>query len=227
MQPHEFWQDIYPPGSFAPQAEYRESYPVALPDGRQLALPIRPLPDGNRALCSLIINQASFAVQAALAQALATQLAELRIDVLVGLPTLGLTLAAAVATTLGHSRYVPAGTSRKFWYEERLSVPLSSITTPGMGKRLYLDPRMLPLLEGKRVALIDDVISTGSSIVAGLVLLAAAGIEPVAIGAAMLQSDRWRERECAALPDWQQRVVGVFETPVLAVKPDGSWVPAD
>jgi len=39
---------------------------------------------------------------------------------------------------------------------------LSSITTPTQQKRLYIDPRMLPLLQGRRVALIDDVISSGA-----------------------------------------------------------------
>lgn len=99
----------------------------------------------------------------------------------VGLPTLGLTLAAAVARHLGHKRYVPLGTSRKFWYLEELSVPMSSITTK-QEKRLYIDPRMMPLIENRRVALVDDVISSGTSIVAGLSLLAASKIEPVVVG---------------------------------------------
>lgn len=225
MQPHQFWQDVFPAGSFTATAAHEAMFPVTLPDGRQLLLPIRPLPDGRHALASLIINQASFAVQAALAEQLALQLAPSRPEIVVGLPTLGLTLAAAVAQRLGHARYAPLGTSRKFWYEDRLSVPLSSITTPGAGKRLYLDPRLLPLLSGRRVALIDDVISTGSSIASGLELLAAVGAVPVAIGAAMLQSDRWRTKPVIARPDWQQLVVGVFDTPMLKRADDG-WAAA-
>lgn len=131
-------------------------------------------------------------------------------EVVAGLPTLGLTLAAAVAQKLGHTRYVPLGTSRKFWYRDDLSVALISITTPTQQKRLYIDPRMLPLLEGRRVALIDDVISSGTSIVSGLQLLAGCGIEPVAIGAAMLQSRRWCETLDAVGPQWRERTVGVF-----------------
>lgn len=220
MEPHEFWQEIYPPGTFVPGPVDAGLFAANLPDGRQLALPIRPLPDGRRALASLIINQASFAVQAALAEALAQRLAPYSPEIVVGLPTLGLTLASAVAEQLGHSRYVPCGTSRKFWYDDKLSTPMSSVTTSAE-RRLYLDPRMLPLLQGRRVALIDDVISTGTSITAGLALLAACGAEPVVIGAAMLQSDRWRERESGILNGWQERVVGVFETPILGRKDDG------
>lgn len=214
MEPHEFWQELYQPGTFASGPVDGGLFAASLPDGRQLALPIRQLPDGQRALASLITNQASFGVQAALAEALAGRLAPYQPEIVVGLPTLGLTLASAVAQHLGHARYVPCGTSRKFWYDDRLSTPMSSVTTSAE-RRLYLDPRMLPLLQGRRVALIDDVISTGTSITAGIALLSACGVEPVVIGAAMLQSDRWRERESEQLRDWQERVVGVFETPIL------------
>ena len=220
MEPHEFWQEIYPPGTFAPGPVDGGLFAATLPDDRQLALPIRPLPDGQRALASLIINQASFAVQAALAEALAARLAPHQPDIIVGLPTLGLTLASAVAQHLGQARYVPCGTSRKFWYDDKLSAPMSSVTTSAE-RRLYLDPRMLPLLQGRRVALIDDVISTGTSITAGIALLSACGVEPVVIGAGMLQSDRWRVRESELLDGWQERVVGVFETPILGRQGDG------
>ncbi|MGE6782856.1 phosphoribosyltransferase [Ensifer adhaerens] len=223
MQPHDFWQEIYPPKSFDIQAGYRDFFPATLNDGRQILLPIRPLADGKHALASLIVNQASFAVEDALATELAAKLVAYEPDVVAGLPTLGLTLASAVARKLGHSRYVPLGTSRKFWYVDDLSVPLSSITTPDQKKRLYVDPRMLPLLEGKRVALIDDVISSGTSILAGLTLMEACGIEPVAIGAAMLQTERWRQPLADLAPHWPERVVGVFHTPLLARNEDGSW----
>ncbi len=221
--PHEFWQVLNPPGSLSRHGPFRDFYVAELPDGRQLALPIRPLAGGAEALASLIINQASFAVQEALAAALAERIAGQEIDVVVGLPTLGLTLASAVAQKLGHSRYVPLGTSRKFWYRDELSVPLSSITTPAQLKRLYIDPRMLPLLSGRRVALIDDVISSGASIAAGLRLMDVCGIEPLAIGAAMLQSDRWRERLDALDGKWSGRVAAVFATPLLTWTADGGW----
>lgn len=223
IQPHEFWQELHEPGTFAAAGPFSGFYPAELADGRQIRLPIRPLPDGQHALASLIINQASFAVVEALAADLASRLAPFSPDVVVGLPTLGLTLAAAVARHLGHSRYVPFGTSRKFWYEEGLSVPLSSITTPDQVKRLYVDPRMLPLLKNQRVALVDDVISSGSSILAGLSLLRSIDVEPVAIGAAMLQSDRWRFALESCISGDVERVCGVFCSPKLTKSKDGNW----
>ncbi|MGJ8546839.1 MAG: phosphoribosyltransferase [Sulfitobacter sp.] len=206
------WQELRDdlPGGVQPD---QESFAVDLGAGAIL-LPIRALGDGQRGVASLILNQASFAVLDVLADALAARLAPYAPDVIVAVPTLGLPLAEAVARRLGHARMIPLSNSRKFWYEDALSVEMSSITSPGPGKRLYLDPRMVPLLRG-RVAVIDDVLSTGSSIGAVLRLLAQQQIAPAVIGAAMLQGDAWRDQ--VACP-----VEGAFCTPILQ-RGAGGW----
>lgn len=223
LPPHAFWQQIYPPGTLPGDAVagYQDLYPACLPDGRQIAFPIRTLPgDGTQGVASLILNQAAFPVADALADVLATRLAQHRPQVILGLPTLGLGLAEAVARRLGHSRMVPMGTSRKFWYDEALSEPLSSITTPGQGKRLYLDPRMLPVLSGQRVVLVDDVASSGSTLRVALGLLAKARIAPVACGFAMLQGRLWAAAVPPDLP-----VEGAVATPRLRLGADARWRP--
>ncbi|MBM1172311.1 phosphoribosyltransferase [Microvirga arabica] len=227
MQPYEFWQEIHPPSTFdgQPADGHRGFYPAEFEDGRQLLLPIRELADGEHALASLIINQAGFAVEDALCAGLAEKVRAFAPEVVVGLPTLGLTLARGTARKLEHSRYVPLGTSRKFWYREDLSVPMTSITSPDQLKRLYLDPRMLPLIENRRVLLVDDVISSGRSIAAALELLSLCGVRPVAIGAAMLQTDAWRDKLAAISPEWPERVVGVLRTPRLKRTASGGWAP--
>ena len=206
MNPEDFWQEILPAGAVPVGG-----YPVRFDDGRLLLLPLRRLPQGGGVLASLIINQASFALVQALSADLAAKLNPFAPDVVVGLPTLGLTLAAAVAQALGHSRFVPLGNSAKFWYRDDLSVPLSSVTTPEQSKRLYVDPRMLPLLSGRRIALIDDVISSGTSMVAAIDLLRRCDVEPAVLGTAMLQSDRWQQ----PLAGWP--VVSALRSPLLDV----------
>jgi len=217
MRAEEFWQEIEPAGGAEPP--FPASFPATLPDGRTLELPIRAVPDSENGIASLIINQASFAVQRELIDCLAAALIPLRPEVVVGLPTLGLTVAAGLAAALGHSRYVPFGTSRKFWYDEALSVSMSSVTTP-TSRRLYLDPRLLPLLANQRVVLVDDVLSTGRSAAAGLALLDRVGVRPAAIGALMLQTERWRTALGVDAPP----VVGVFATPLLHRTAEG-WRP--
>ncbi len=222
----DFWQHIDPPGSHVetPEGGHLHAYPATLADGRQLLLPIRERDHGRYALASLIINQASFAVVDALADELANKLREESPDVIVGLPTLGLTLAEATARRLGHARYVPLGTSRKFWYRDELSVPMSSITSPNSQKRLYIDPRMLGLLQDKRVCVIDDVISTGSSMVSALSLLGRTGITPDCLGCAMRQSTLWRQALATASPGLENRVFSAFDTPLLKPLPSGGWL---
>src|SRR5690606_41512937 len=103
---------------------------------------------------SLIGNQASLAVIDTLALLLARALAPFSPEVIVGMPTLGLGFAPGVARELGHERLVPLGYSRKFWYDEALSAPVRSITAPDAGQRVFLDPHPVPLLQGRRVALV-------------------------------------------------------------------------
>lgn len=226
MRPHDFWQEIHPPATFLryPSGGHHGFFPAEFEDGSQLRLPIRELSDGRHALASLIINQASFEVEDTLCAALARKALPFQPEVVVGLPTLGLTLARGVARQLGHSRYVPLGTSRKFWYRDDLSVPLSSITSPGQSKNLYLDPRMMPLIENRRVLLVDDVISSGTSIVAALRLLSSCDVRPVAIGAAMLQTDRWQAKLVELDSSWPSRVIGVLKTPLLRRTPENGWM---
>ena len=200
------WQRLHTDLGPGPQPD-GETFAADLGDFR-LLLPLRPLADGRR-VASLIVNQASFAVLDALSERLASLLTPHAPQIVVGVPTLGLPLAEGVARRLGHGRLVPLGISRKVWYDDALSVPLRSSTTPGADKRLYLDPRMRPLLAGARVAVVDDVLSSGASIAAVLALLALDGVRPVVIGAAMLQGEDWRART-GGIP-----VAGALATPIL------------
>jgi adenine/guanine phosphoribosyltransferase-like PRPP-binding protein len=95
-----------------------------------------------------------------------------------------------------------------------------SITSPGVGKRVYLDPHLLPLVQGRRVALVDDVVSSGSTALAPWLLLESLGAEVVAFGVAMAQGRRWLSALGAARA---AQVRWVFECPLLQLTPEG-WI---
>ncbi|MDA9509136.1 phosphoribosyltransferase [Bradyrhizobium sp. CCBAU 11386] len=215
-----YWQDLTPeiPARFSATPPYRFGYPATLPCGRILVLPLRRLPDGDRAVASLIANQASNLVVAALADHMATQARTFDAEIVVGLPTLGLAFASQVAERLGQPRYVPLGYSRKFWYDDALSEPVTSITSPDAGKKLRLDPNLLPLIEGRRVVLIDDAISTGATALAAERLLQKVGVEIAGIVVAMKQTNRW-QASATALP-----VRAVFGCPLFQ-RGEGGWIP--
>jgi len=208
-----YWQDFDAPAPS--QAAFHENYPAPLPDGRTLSLPLRDF--STFGVAGFIANQASFAVVRRLAGWMTTCADPFGADIVVGLPTLGQVFAPLVAEALGHAHWVAPGWSRKRWYEDALSVPMHSITSPDP-RRLWLDPRIVSRLAGRRVLLVDDVISTGASALAGLALLRAVGVTPVAMVVAMAQGDRWRP----AWPDIPLRAA--FATPIFTPSPDG-WRP--
>src|SRR5436190_8433984 len=90
-----YWQHLLEgwPGGVAPQPPYRLDFPVRLPDGRALLLPLRALPDGDRAVASVIANHASFSVVAALADHMADLARAAAAALVLGMPTLGLNFA--------------------------------------------------------------------------------------------------------------------------------------
>ncbi len=224
-----YWQrivdvDADPAVPASDAGPWRFGYPARLPDCRVLMLPIRPLAsEPTHAVASLILNQAALDVADTLGRMLAERLLPHAPEVVLGLPTLGLTLAPLVARSLGHARFVPMGYSRKFWYDEALSVPVQSITSPGPGKRIYLDPNQRVLLEGKRVVIVDDAVSTGSTLRAAWELITSLGIDVVACGVAMRQGTRWADALGATRA---ANVVGVFDSPLLRAVPEG-WVLRD
>ncbi len=221
-----YWQRIVTAEELAGPATppYQRCYPARLRDGRYLLLPLRALPhDAARCMASLVANQAALEVVQVLAQAMAQQVRGYAIDAVVGLPTLGLSFAPTVAGELGHARFIPLGFSRKYWYRDELSEPVRSITSPSQDKRLYLDPHQTELLEGRRVLVVDDTVSTGATMLSGLRLLERCGAQVVVIAVAMRQGMRWRERlrhaDGRPVP-----VFGALDAPML-VRAPGGWVP--
>ena len=85
------------------------------------------------------------------------------VDVLITAEAKGIPLVHELSRILNISRYVVARKSKKTYMEDPLSVDVESITTIGHQK-LYLPREDLYLIQGKRVGIIDDVISTGESL---------------------------------------------------------------
>jgi adenine/guanine phosphoribosyltransferase-like PRPP-binding protein len=211
----EYWQQFLPAATGEADAEMIDFYDAPMPDGSRLRLPLRDL--GDIAVAGMIANQASFDVAGTIATWMTQSVTPLAPDIVVGLPTLGHVYAGAVAWALGHPNWVALGTTRKLWYDDELSVPLSSITSPQAGRRLWLDPRLLPRLQNRRVLLVDDVISTGASARAGIDLLAEVGITQLAVCVAMAQGNRWQAGWPADIP-----VIAAFATPLFA-RTNAGW----
>ena len=88
----------------------------------------------------------------------------------------GIPLAHEMARQAGNSKYILARKGPKLYMRDIFSVSVQSITT-AKEQKLYLDGADAALMKGKRILLVDDVISTGESLKALEALVEKAGGE--------------------------------------------------
>jgi adenine/guanine phosphoribosyltransferase-like PRPP-binding protein len=209
-----------------PAAPYKESCPFRLSDGNWVDLPFLPLPpEFNTAIAFLCSNQTSFELCDLLTTHMAELAREFDPEVVIGMPTLGMVYGSRVAEKLGHTRYVPLGYSRKFWYEEELSVPVCSITSPTKPKTVYIDPRLLERMRGKRVILVDDVVSSGGSLHAQILLCEKLGVNLVGIVVANKETADWQDKLAEIDPKYAAMVRAPMKYPLFRKTNDGLWEP--
>ena len=86
----------------------------------------------------------------------------------------GIPLAHEMARQAGDAKYILARKAPKLYMTEVFSSTVKSITT-AKEQTLYLDGADAALMQGKRILIVDDVISTGESLKALEVLVEKAG----------------------------------------------------
>ena len=95
-------------------------------------------------------------------------------DYLITAEAKGIPLAHEIARQAGNKKYFLARKGPKLYMRDILSVSVKSITT-AKEQHLYLDGADAELMKGKRILLVDDVISTGESLSALEALVEKAG----------------------------------------------------
>ena len=84
-------------------------------------------------------------------------------DVLLTAESKGLQLTHVAARELGHPFYAVARKSKKLYMQDGISVAYGSSITTGKNQEFYLSKHDVDLIKGKKVGIVDDVISTGES----------------------------------------------------------------
>jgi adenine/guanine phosphoribosyltransferase-like PRPP-binding protein len=112
-------------------------------------------------------------------------------EIVVSVATMGIPLAIEASRALGLDDYVILHKTPKIHLGETWAEPVTSITTE-TPQKLRLDPARVGAVRGRRVAVVDDIISTGASTLAALRLLRRIGAEPVVIGTMMTEGSGWR-----------------------------------
>ena len=105
----------------------------------------------------------------------------------------GIPLAHEMARQAGDAKYILARKGPKLYMRDIFSVSVHSITT-AKEQRLYLDGADAALMQGKKILIVDDVISTGESLRALEALVEKAGGEICGRMAILAEGDA-QERE--------------------------------
>ena len=85
-------------------------------------------------------------------------------DVLITAESKGLQLTHCVARELGQRYYAVARKSKKLYMQDGIEITIKSSITTGKEQKLYLSKHDLDLIKGKKVGIVDDVVSTGASL---------------------------------------------------------------
>ena len=109
-------------------------------------------------------------------------------EIIMTAETKGIPLAAELARQLGMPYYITARKSVKAYMEDPIWVEDESITTMGK-QRLYLMRADIDRIAGRKVLLLDDVISTGGSMTALSNLAEKAGANVIGQAAVLAEGD--------------------------------------
>ena len=140
-------------------------------DGVKAELPIMPLPSGIKiAFFNLHGNSA---LTEHCAKLLAKQLTDC--EVVITAESKGLQLAHCVARELGQDLYAVARKTKKLYMQDGIEVEIDSSITTGQPQKLYLSKHDADLIRGKKVGIVDDVVSTGASLLGLEALVEKAG----------------------------------------------------
>lgn len=140
-------------------------------EGFKAELPILPLPSGiNIAFFNL---HGDNVLTEHCAKLLAKHLEDC--EVVLTAESKGLQLAHCVSRELGQRYYAVARKSKKLYVQDGIEVSIDASITTGKEQKLYLSKHDVELLKGKKVAIVDDVVSTGASLLGLEALVEKAG----------------------------------------------------
>lgn len=193
---------------------------LATVGSQRVELPVVPIND-ELAIALLMTVDMGVRFMTVAGYDLAQALAPARPECVVSMATLGIPVAIEVSRSLGLDDYLILQKTPKIHLANALRVPVEAITTAAT-QHLLLDRARIGAVAGRRVALVDDVISSGASVAAGLRLLDEAGAEVVAIGTLLAEGEGWRT-ELGLRADL---VRSLGRIPVFHPDDQGAWKPA-
>ena len=129
--------------------------------GFKAELPILPLPSGI-SIAFFNLHGDSVLTEHC-GKELAKELSDC--EVLITAESKGLQLTHCVARELNQRYYAVARKTKKLYMQDGIEVVIQSSITTGKEQKLYLSKHDVDLIKGKKVGIVDDVVSTGASLI--------------------------------------------------------------
>jgi adenine phosphoribosyltransferase len=172
----------------------RQTYAIDIA-GVHRELPLFEIKPGLRIAILNILGDTELVT--ACAVGLAEKLTGLDYDLVVTAEAKSIPLAHALSVET-HKPYVILRKAYKPYMGDALSAETLSITT-GQPQTLYLDEKDREMMRGKKVVILDDVISTGSTLQGMRLLIEHAGAIIVGEAAILTEGERAKWREIISL----------------------------
>lgn len=158
-------------------------YPITVANTKR-DLPICPLNDSLHIAGFVIVGDPELSENCA--KELSKKVPEY--DYILTAEAKGIPLAHDMTRLAGKSKFICARKKPKLYMSGVFEVTVQSITTEGEQK-LYLDTADAELIRGKKLLVVDDVISTGKSLEALVILAKEAGADIVGMAAILAEGD--------------------------------------
>ncbi|MCH7587574.1 MAG: adenine phosphoribosyltransferase [Chloroflexi bacterium] len=171
-----------------------ETYRVKI-GGIQRELPLVEVAPGVRIAVFNILGDTELVE--ACAQGMQIKLQDIAFDLLVTAEAKSIPLIHALSSRM-RKPYIVLRKAYKIYMGHAIEAETLSITT-GKPQKLFLDEKDHELADGKRIVLIDDVISTGSTLAGMRKVMEMAGSEVVAEAAVYTEGDAEKWKEIIAL----------------------------
>lgn len=175
-------------------AEKRDVYPIDIA-GVHRELRLFQIKPGLRIAILNILGDTELVE--ACAKALAEKLQAFEYEVIVTAESKSIPLAYALSA-ITHKPFIVLRKSYKPYMGDAIQAETLSITT-GKPQTLYLDEKDRDLIQGKRVVVVDDVISTGSTLQGMRLLLDRAGAVVTVEAAILTEGERAKWRDIVSL----------------------------
>ncbi len=128
--------------------------------GFKADLPVLPLPSGISIAFFNLHGDNELTEHCA--KELAKELSDC--EVLITAESKGLQLTHCVSRELGQRYYAVARKTKKLYMQDGIEITIQSSITTGKEQKLYLSKHDVDLIKGKKVGIVDDVVSTGASL---------------------------------------------------------------